>query len=75
MSNLSQTYETLRSSQKFQKRFGVAIRLVVALFLIFAILAILFPLYLKFCHLSVSGSWLSRYIGFPILPVSYERKY
>ena len=35
MSNLSQTYETLRSSQKFQKRFGIAIRLVVALFLIF----------------------------------------
>jgi len=35
MSNLSQTYETLRSSQKFQRRFGIAIRLVVALFLIF----------------------------------------
>ena len=35
MSNLSQTYETLRSSQKFQKRLGVGIRLVVALILIF----------------------------------------
>ena len=35
MSNLAQTYETLRSSQKFQKRFGVVVRLIVALFLIF----------------------------------------
>jgi len=35
MSNLSQTYETLRSSQKFQRRFGVAIRLIVALILIY----------------------------------------
>lgn len=35
MSNISQTYQRLRSSQKFQKRFSVGIRLVVALFLIF----------------------------------------
>ncbi|HKI53888.1 MAG TPA: sugar ABC transporter permease, partial [Anaerolineales bacterium] len=35
MSNISQTYEDLRSSQKFQKRVGVAIRLVIALLLIF----------------------------------------
>ena len=35
MSNLSKTYDTLRSSQKFQRRFGIAIRLVVALLLIF----------------------------------------
>ena len=35
MSNLSQSYESLRSSQKFQKRFSVTLRLIVALFLIF----------------------------------------
>lgn len=35
MSNLSQTYDTLRSSQKFQKRIGIAIRLVIAIILIF----------------------------------------
>lgn len=35
MSSLAQTYEQLRSSQRFQKRFGVAARLVVAVFLIF----------------------------------------
>lgn len=35
MSNLSQTYDTLRSSQKFQKRLGIAIRLVIAVILIF----------------------------------------
>jgi arabinogalactan oligomer / maltooligosaccharide transport system permease protein len=35
MSNISQTYQRLRSSQKFQKRFSVGIRLVIALFLIF----------------------------------------
>jgi len=35
MSNISQTYQDLRSSQKFQKQFSVAVRLVVALLLIF----------------------------------------
>jgi len=35
MSNLSQSIETLRSSQKFQKRFSLVIRLIIALFLIF----------------------------------------
>jgi len=35
MSNISQTYETLRSSQKFQRRLSVTVRLIVALFLIF----------------------------------------
>jgi ABC-type maltose transport system permease subunit len=35
MSSLAQTYAQLRSSQRFQKRFGVAARLVVAVFLIF----------------------------------------
>jgi arabinogalactan oligomer / maltooligosaccharide transport system permease protein len=35
MHSLSQNYQDLRSSQKFQKRFSVAVRLVVALFLIF----------------------------------------
>ncbi len=34
MSSLTQTYTELRSSQKFQKRFGVGARLVVAIFLI-----------------------------------------
>ena len=34
MSNITETYRTLRSSQKFQRRFGVAIRLVVAVILI-----------------------------------------
>ena len=35
MPNISQTYENLRSSRKFQKRFSVAVRLIIALFLIF----------------------------------------
>ncbi len=35
MSNISRTYQSLRSSQKFQKRFSVAIRLIIALFLIY----------------------------------------
>jgi len=34
MSNIAQTYKTLRGSQKFRKRFGVAIKLVVAILLI-----------------------------------------
>lgn len=42
MSNLTNTYQTLRSSQKFQRRFGIAIRLVVAVVLIaFAIFPVL----------------------------------
>jgi len=35
MSNLSQSIENLRTSQKFQKRFSLAIRLIIALLLIF----------------------------------------
>jgi len=35
MSNLSQSIETLRTSQKFQKRFSLVMRLIIALFLIF----------------------------------------
>ena len=35
MSNMAQTYENLRSSQKFQRRLSVTVRLIVALFLIF----------------------------------------
>ena len=35
MSSLAQSYQDLRSSQKFQKRFSVAVRLIVALLLIF----------------------------------------
>src|SRR5919106_1190164 len=34
MSSMTQTYENLRSSQKFQKRFSVVMRLIIALFLI-----------------------------------------
>ena len=34
MSNIAQTYKRLRSSQRFQKRFGVAIRLIIAVILI-----------------------------------------
>jgi len=35
MSNISQTYQNLRTSKKFQKRFSVVVRLIIALFLIF----------------------------------------
>ena len=35
MSNMSQTYETLRTSKKFQKRFSLILRLIISLFLIF----------------------------------------
>ena len=35
MSNLSKTYQTLQTSQKFQRRFSIGIRLVISLFLIF----------------------------------------
>ena len=35
MSNISQTYENLRSSQSFQKRLGLIMRLIVAVILIF----------------------------------------
>jgi arabinogalactan oligomer / maltooligosaccharide transport system permease protein len=42
MSNLSQQYENLRTSKKFQRRFSVAIRLVIAVFLIiFAVFPVL----------------------------------
>lgn len=34
MSSLAQSYEQIRTSQRFQKRFGIAVRLVVAVFLI-----------------------------------------
>ncbi len=35
MSNISQTYQNLRTSRKFQKRFSIVVRLIIALFLIF----------------------------------------
>src|SRR5512138_798639 len=35
MSNLATSYQTLRSSQKFQKRFSIGLRLTIALILIF----------------------------------------
>ena len=35
MSSVTQTYQGLRSSQRFQKRFGVVVRLIVAVILIF----------------------------------------
>ena len=34
MSNIASTYQRLRSSQKFQRRFSVAIRLLIAVILI-----------------------------------------
>jgi arabinogalactan oligomer/maltooligosaccharide transport system permease protein len=42
MSNIAQSYENLRTSQRFQKRFGLIMRLIVAVFLIiFAIFPVL----------------------------------
>jgi ABC-type maltose transport system permease subunit len=42
MSNITQTYENLRTSQKFQKRFSLIVRLIVALLLmVFAIFPVL----------------------------------
>jgi ABC-type maltose transport system permease subunit len=35
MSNITQTYQNLRTSQKFQRRFSLTVRLIVALILIF----------------------------------------
>lgn len=35
MSNISQTYQDLRTSRTFQKRFSIAVRLIIAVFLIF----------------------------------------
>jgi len=35
MSSISESYESLRTSQRFQKRFSLAVRLIIALFLIF----------------------------------------
>ena len=49
MSSLSQTYQNIRTSQKFQKRFSVAIRLVVAVFLIaFAVFPVLWMISASF---------------------------
>jgi len=35
MPNITQTYQDLRSSRKFQKRFSITVRMIIALFLIF----------------------------------------
>lgn len=49
MSSLAQTYQNIRTSQKFQKRFSVAIRLVVAVFLIaFAVFPVLWMISASF---------------------------
>lgn len=72
MSNISQTYEELRSSQKFQKRFSVVVRLVVALFLIFFAV---FPV-LWIISASFSGAQsLSTQTLIPARPsfINYER--
>ena len=72
MSNISQTYETLRTSKKFQKRFSMITRLIIALFLIFFSI---FPM-LWIASASFSGSQsLSTQSLIPTRPslANYER--
>ena len=72
MSNISQTYETLRTSKKFQKRFSMVTRLIIALFLIFFSI---FPM-LWIASASFSGSQsLSTQSFIPTRPslANYER--
>ena len=72
MSNISQTYETLRTSKKFQKRFSMVTRLIIALFLIFFSI---FPM-LWIASASFSGSQsLSTQSLIPTRPslANYER--
>ncbi len=72
MSSMAQTYQTLRSSQKFMKRFSVVVRLIIALFLIiFAIFPVLWIISASF-----SGTQsLSTQTLIPARPslVNYER--
>ena len=72
MSSMAQSYQDLRSSQKFQKRLSIGIRLVVALFLIlFAIFPVLWIISASF-----SGAQsLSTQTLIPARPstVNYER--
>ena len=72
MSNIAQTYETLRSSQRFQKRFSLWARMLVALLLIFFAV---FPV-LWIISASFSGAQsLSTQTLIPARPslVNYER--
>ena len=72
MSSLTQTYQDLRSSQRFQKRLSVGIRLVVALLLIFFAI---FPV-LWIISASFSGAQsLSTQTLIPARPstINYER--
>jgi arabinogalactan oligomer/maltooligosaccharide transport system permease protein len=72
MSSMVQTYQALRSSQKFQKRFSIAVRLVIAVFLIFFAV---FPV-LWIISASFSGTQsLSTQTLIPAQPslINYER--
>lgn len=72
MSSMVQTYQELRSSQKFQKRFSIAVRLIVAVFLIFFAI---FPV-LWIISASFSGTQsLSTQTLLPARPslINYER--
>ncbi|HUF00695.1 MAG TPA: ABC transporter permease subunit [Anaerolineales bacterium] len=72
MSSMSQTYKTLRSSQKFQKQLSVAVRLIIALILIFfAIFPVLWILSASFS----SSQSLSTQTLIPPRPslINYER--
>ena len=72
MSNISQNYETMRTSKKFQKRFSTVTRLIIALFLIFFSI---FPM-LWIASASFSGSQsLSTQSLIPTRPslANYER--
>ncbi|HLO27682.1 MAG TPA: sugar ABC transporter permease [Anaerolineales bacterium] len=72
MSNIAQTYQGLRSSQRFQKRFSVAVRLIVALLLIFfAIFPVLWIISASFS----SSQTLSTQTLIPARPslINYQR--
>jgi ABC-type maltose transport system permease subunit len=57
MSNLTQTYKNLRSSRKFQKRFSLGARLIIALFLIiFSIFPVLWIISASFDNTNSLGS-------------------
>ncbi len=72
MSNIALTYQGLRSSQKFQKRFSIAIRLVIALLLIlFSIFPVLWIISASFS----SSQSLSTQTLIPPKPslINYQR--
>jgi len=72
MSSMTQTYQTLRSSQKFQNRFSVGVRLIIALVLIFfAIFPVLWIISASFS----STQSLSTQTLIPVRPspLNYQR--